>query len=453
MTAAVDGPPRLAPWRPVQFLGSKVRSLEFIAEAARSVENTPGVVWDAFSGSSVVSQRLAVDGNAVWASDALNSSAAFAGALLGVNRPRDENLHLMSLARRVLKAVTTGEPSPWDEWVQAERALVVKGDGPGLLVLGGDLPQRWRPLPASEPLRALFRTSEVKAQSRDLWIDGLLTSVYAGTYFGVEQALMLERIRAGIDSVVGPYEQQDGWARNGLLTALCHAASAAVFSPGKHFAQAHRIRSDKDLSFHGRRAVQDRSVDVGAVFVAAAGEVDRTAFHLQGRNLAESRLVEEAPLALLRERGVRTVYADPPYTAQQYSRFYHLLETLVSGVPPLLQLVDGKVTRGLYPTGRYLSPFSSRRQAPAAFEGLIQLARSAGANVLISYSASRGSATGNARMVSLEQIVDLVRDAYGVPAVSVEQLDLRYRQFNNGDAEVEGRHDPEFLVIGRSHAR
>lgn len=452
MTSVLAQPSALSPWRPVQFLGSKVRSLDFISEALRSIQDTQGTVWDAFCGSSVVSQRLAADGNQVWTSDALYSSAAFGTALLGVGLARDGMVDLVGIAHTVAERAADADSSAWDDWLEQERALVAAGDGAGLLALGARLPQRWRSSSAAPALEGLFRDSDGSAQANVVRSAGLLSTVYAGTYFGIEQSLTLDNLRGAIDAEA-PANAGGSWSRTALLTALCHAASAAVFSPGKHFAQAHRIRSDKDLSFHGRRAVQDRSIDIVTAFLRATAEVERTAVQLEGGHCAERRLVGETSTTMLRARGVSAVYADPPYTAQQYSRFYHLLETLVSGVPPVLQTVHGEVTRGLYPEGRFLSPFSSRREAPPAFRRLIGTAHSAGAHVLISYSASRGPVTGNARIVSLEQILEWVRDAYGVSAVTVEQLDLRYRQFNNSGSEMQGRDDPEFLVIGRAHAR
>jgi hypothetical protein len=227
----------------------------------------------------------------------------------------------------------------------------------------------------------------------------------------------------------------------------------AVYSPGKHFAQPHRVREGKDLAFHAKRALSDRSVDIVQEFLAAAQLMDRSARASRERHWAEQRLVGDVKPEDIKARGTTTVYADPPYTAQQYSRFYHLLETLVTGVPPVLQLVNGKVTRGLYPQGRYLSPFSSRRQAPGAFRKFIETARKADANLVVSYSAGIGKATGNARMVSLEDMRTWMVEAYGASNFSLERLDFRYRQFNNRGSEVSGRDDPEYLLIGRAYAR
>lgn len=48
---------------------------------------------------------------------------------------------------------------------------------------------------------------------------------------------------------------------------------------------------------------------------------------------AGNRAFQADALSLLRDRerlaDVRLVYADPPYTSDQYSRYYHIYETLI----------------------------------------------------------------------------------------------------------------------------
>lgn len=436
----------VAPWRPVQFLGSKLRSLPQIKSAVASAAQGPGVIWDAFSGSSVVSQALAADGHQVWATDALHSSSLFAASALGVKRARPSH-PLVEVARQAAGSLAAHEMELWGPWLEREARDLSGGDGLDLLRLHEELPQRWRLQNASSRLDVLFKEVSNDATKGLARVDGLISATYAGTYFSLRQALDLERLRGAIEDACS-----DPWSRAALMTALCHAASLAVYSPGKHFAQPHRVREGKDLTFHARRALNDRSVDIVQKFLAAAELIEKIAPASDEGHWAEQRLVGDVQAEDLRTRGVTTVYADPPYTAQQYSRFYHLLETLVAGVPPVLQQVRGKVTRGLYPQGRYLSPFSSRRQAPDAFRGLIRTAREADANLVVSYSACIGTATGNARMVSLEEMCTWMVEAYGASNFMVERLDFRYRQFNNRDSEVSGRDDPEYLLIGRAHA-
>lgn len=447
-TAPIHVPTR-QPWRPVQFLGSKLRSLDLIAGELNALDVPPGRVWEPFTGSSVVAQRFAAEGHRVWATDALESSAIFAAGMLGVNRAPSSRPLIEAAAEVSAPRLI---PGSWSPWLDQETRALTELDGKALLAIGADFPQRWRTTGGGHALHRLFQEVETAASNAESQHDGLISATYAGTYFGIKQALTLEQLRSRIDIVAPSDDPAARWERTGLLTALSSAASAAVFSAGKHFAQPHRVRPGKDLAFHAQRALKDRSVDVAEEFRLAAQEIDARAAGSESQHDAGHRLVEDVRASDLIERGISAVYADPPYTAQQYSRFYHVLEVLTTGVPVRLQQVKGNVTSGLYPDKKYHSPFSSRQQAPAAFRHLLSTARDAGAHMIMSYSDTRGATTGNSRVVSLASLVQWAKAVYGRDAVAVQELDLRYRQFNSGPLGVANRRDPEFIVTGRARA-
>jgi len=439
-------------WRPVQFLGSKLRALDSITEAMKSLHLAGGVVWEPFSGSTVVAQSLAASGFRVIAGDALAVSAAFATAVLGVGRDRDDSQELNGLAQIIVgraSANLDSEFEVWSTWLDKESAALKAGDGRGLLRVGAELPQRWRPGNRGAGLDAMFGAVEYASKHRRYHPHGSMSSTYAGTYFGIHQALHLDTIRIAIDEVLPPDAGHLKWSRACMITALAHAASAAVFSPGKHFAQPHRVRDGKKLDFHVARVLTDRSIDIVARFAEAADRLAAVARPARECHHASRIRVEDVSAETLISWGVDIVYADPPYTAQQYSRFYHVLDTLTEGIPAKLQLRAGAVTRGLYPEGRYLSPFCSRVRAKGAIADLACKSAKAGASLVFSYSDSIASATGNVRSVTLSTLVEQLEHAYGSDAVSVQQLTFRYRQFNNTAVMVAQREDPEFLVVAR----
>src|SRR6202012_4271088 len=110
---------------------------------------------------------------------------------------------------------------------------------------------------------------------------------------------------------------------------------------------------------------------------------------------------------------IDAIYAVPPYTAQQYSRFYHVPEVICSYELPVLQRVRGQLTRGLYPDNRFKSRFCSRRLVSGAFQELFFLATHHNATLLLSYSASRSGKTGNKRSIELSELRDLMRASFG----------------------------------------
>ena len=87
------------------------------------------------------------------------------------------------------------------------------------------------------------------------------------------------------------------------------------------------------------------------------------------------------------------VYMDPPYTSDNYSRFYHVLEVLTAyDYPPLARGSDGRILRGRYPeiSNRFRSGFCRRRDVEREFERVIAASAHSGSKLVISYGAPNG---------------------------------------------------------------
>ena len=79
-------------------------------------------------------------------------------------------------------------------------------------------------------------------------------------------------------------------------------------------------------------------------------------------------------------RQAKVIYLDPPYSQGHYSRFYHLIETLVLyDYPEILH-------HGRYRTGRHQSPFSHMDEVAGAIGLVCETVRDAGSILVISYS-------------------------------------------------------------------
>lgn len=74
------------------------------------------------------------------------------------------------------------------------------------------------------------------------------------------------------------------------------------------------------------------------------------------------------------------IYADPPYSSVHYSRFYHVLETLVRYDNPKVEY------KGRYKESRYQSPFDQRTKVKQAFEKLFSRIDQQQCHLLLSYS-------------------------------------------------------------------
>ena len=431
--------------RPVHYLGNKQRSLSAILPHVAATVGPGDTVADLFTGTSVVAQSMASLNLNIVALDVSPACATMARATLGIGRGKNDDPEeifetVAKLAQRHLQELS----SVFCRWLDAEDQAVAVADGGELLSLGGAIPQVWRHQP-DDRLGALFDRWRSATRTGDS-TPALLSPVYAGTYLGVRQAVTLDAYRAA----VGESMRQcflTPWQAQAMITSLLSAASSAAFTAGKHFAQPYKLGPRTNSGFHRSRILADRSVNILA-------HATRFLSHLvaRARPATECHEVIEAPVenltvAALVSRGVRLVYADPPYTAQQYSRFYHLLDTYATGRPRPLQTVRGEITSGLYPTLRYMSSFCRKTQAMSALRSLVEVCRAADTTLLLSYSLSARTSVGNKRILNLQELTDVLADSYGRSALSLVELDHRYRQFNQESSVSASRADKEILVV------
>lgn len=446
-------------WRPVQYLGSKLRALPAITEAVhRLCGAAPATVGDAFCGTSVVGQALASSGYTIRAVDASPAAALLARATLGVGRPDRPGApadaatvpRLWSQVEAMVEREREVRARPWADSIAAERAAIDAKDAEQLAAIDASLPQVWRPDGATTEQLSLFAAWSQASRSGAPYPHGLLAAVYAGTYLGLDQAVFLESTLAVVARLRGKGEI-GGWEADALATAALHGASAAAYSAGKHFAQPHSLSPGKDLSFHHNRLLTDRATNLREAISTAASQLSAIVRHRPlGAQVCRAD-VEEVPHLW---RGCTAVYADPPYTAQQYSRFYHVLDVMAEGTAKALQPGNrggkGSYTKGLYPAERFISQYCRSSQARGALMRFAEAVQAGGAHLVLSYSVSRTDVTGNARMVTFGALVDTVSEVFGRQNIAVDDVALAYRPFNA--SSVDGSKDDEVLVVCRNAA-
>lgn len=429
-------------YRPVQYLGNKLRSIPEIIIEAEGLRGSNSVVYDLFSGTSVVSQAFAHLGCKVVAVDSQLSCQTMAAALLGIGR-EDEGLDLNLVQKIEERAKSYALEIPWKSAIQEEDAAINASDASWLhRIYAKKVPTIWKPTGDFGPLSLLASNRGGQAAG----VAPLFALTLAGSYFGIRQALAIDSLRWAIGELVEQH-QITSWQAATLLTALMTSMSEAVYSAGKHFAQPLTAGVAREGKFRKQRMLKDRGIDIYKEFSKAALIIGESA-----RSGAEGHVALAKPAEDILHFGKhnpKLVYADPPYTAQQYSRFYHALETLVSYEIPNFD-ASLVITSGLYPQVRYKSAFSSKRNAPAAFRKLISGTASMGSDLFLSYSMSHSGSDGNDRMISLEQLLEICKHHYARASVEVIELNHAYRQFNSNSHSNVGRNDPEILIVCRS---
>ncbi|RME74437.1 MAG: hypothetical protein D6776_05255 [Planctomycetota bacterium] len=369
-------PPPTTIW----YMGVKTRLLEPLEAAiapllaARSSRTHPPRLLDLLCGTGVVGARLAPRAS-VWATDAQAYACVLARARL------QPAAGLESALERCLQRAERAREALFERYgavLEAERRWFERAEEPGSI----DAYCRWAEQEASghDPARACAGCRP------DTFPPRLVTAYYRNVYFGVRQAIELDALRWAIEAESEPA------ARNALLAALLFAASRAT-SATAHFAQPRALsrRSERE------RLVQRRQIDVRARFVERLQQLEREQAAQRARggfrhpHRVERREVVSWTRTAVREP-VDVVYADPPYTADNYSRFYHVLETLVHYDYPPLATRAGRLTRGRYPAleRRLRSPFSSPATVEAAFAAVCGFAARLGAALVWSYARPNG---------------------------------------------------------------
>ncbi|MBC3832414.1 DNA adenine methylase [Undibacterium amnicola] len=183
----------------------------------------------------------------------------------------------------------------------------------------------------------------------------LFTRYYANLFFGVRQAVEIDSLRLAIESLND--ENQKKWA----LGALICAVSACADNYGGHFAQPRFDTAHPEkLATKIKETILRRSMSVTQEFSARL-------ISLSQESQVSSRPIRTIPgpwqNAILEAtkilKGQPTlVYLDPPYTRDEYSRYYHVLETLVNYNYPVIGGKAAIPTKGR--NGRFASEFFTR---------------------------------------------------------------------------------------------
>jgi len=244
----------------------------------------------------------------------------------------------------------------------------------------------------------------------------LFEELYKDTYFSVGQCRDIDQIRGAISQCRSPIR------RAVYLTALIYAMGYCQSSPG-HFAQYMpkdhpRLKSLRQLSI--REAFEKKLLENHLVF----SDYDNQVFAVDYRRLLTAANYRKALT------DVKLVYIDPPYSEAQYSRFYHLLETVVKYDYPEVS------HKGLYRGDRFQSNFGYKAKAPEEFDFIAATCSKLGMNLALSYS-DRG-------LVPIDTLLEIARRYYQDVTLHTQQ----YRHSMQGRGVLKDLH--EVLITARN---
>ena len=193
-----------------------------------------------------------------------------------------------------------------------------------------------------------------RASSNDMKPYLLFSAYYANLFFGVRQAAEIDSLRYAIDRTLEGEEHE--WAMGALVCAV----SSCAYSYGGHFAQPKVDGADRDrLNILAPELMVTRAYSVSHEFFVRLTSLGEESSKIKFPVGLVQGTWEQAIDEISSIVGHKVcVYLDPPYTRDEYSRYYHVLETLVRYDYPAVQDKASMPKRG--DAGRFASDFATR---------------------------------------------------------------------------------------------
>ena len=118
---------------------------------------------------------------------------------------------------------------------------------------------------------------------------------------------------------------------------------------------------------------------------------------------------------------IKLIYADPPYTDMQYSRYYHLLNVAAQYNYPNPTIIHGKYTKGLYTEGRNQSKLSKKSTAKDVLQKLFEFCYEHKIILALSYAypKNKNNQKTDRYTISIEELVNMAKKIFGVKKVQI----------------------------------
>lgn len=346
------------------YMGTKHRISDEVADIVASQDKGP--VLDLFAGISALGRAL-VGERPIWCNDiqqfSFNLTAALFTSIHGPGLSKLQTDACRELFHKNFEALG----QMFQDTLEEEDRAIATSDEKALRRICQTLIDACEHEP-NATLRSELRKTPAKFPFR------LFAITYAGGFIGLRQAIEIDSIRYTIEELTAT-NNINSEQRRWLIIALCYSLFRISNSTG-HFAQYLTVKPNNRYRYILTRR---RST---------WGTWRSTVNGLTPLGKAEWRLTNRAycgeATSLLQELGEcrdkpSVIYADPPYTGDQYSRYYHLLETVILYDYPDIS------SKGQYRSNRYSSRFSMKTTVEAAFAELVAAAAKLDSTIVISY--------------------------------------------------------------------
>lgn len=425
------------------FHGAKNQSLGPILTTLCYITNPHNTVIDIFSGSCAVAAKLSYYRPTI-ANDAEPFSAEVARALMSRfdvdmldNVLNQLSVHFEKNKQSLLSILKPHvEKEEWLMWgsVTTNSLAEYQSLMDQYPIYSDDKPS-WK-LPENELIswKQACEDIETRRKERRHFPYCLLTYYFGNAYFGLRQAIELDSIRYSIDIFVDKHcaVEAKEELRSLLLAGLLSVASTMSSGPG-HFAEYQRKfqRGNTRKIWAKRREKMAWNLFCERVRYFAN---ERSPFLIKAYSEdwhgALKKCVSQPEG---QKHSITTVYADPPMSDFQYSRFYHVLKTICKYDYPESE------GRGLYRKDRFFSRFSSRSKACDEINDFVNAVSLSKMHLVLSYKPSG--------IIPLTTLYSIVNENYS--DVLVLSYPVVYSSQGKRRKTTTKAASYEFLFIGR----
>ena len=215
---------------------------------------------------------------------------------------------------------------------------------------------------------------------------------YSDTYFSKLQCIDIDSIRYSIEFIENKFK------KSLYLVALMSAMSTCQSTPG-HFAQF--------MPKNHKRIIPLQKMNLHKEFLKKCNNYSELVFSSYNNlsfNLDFNELLD------IQDLNIDTVYLDSPYTTEQYSRFYHILETIVKYDNPVVE------HKAKYRNDRFKSNFCYKSLVEKEFRKIFEFCMSNNINLVLSYS--------NKGVLQAEILISILKDYF-------KNVEYQYISYNH----------------------
>lgn len=341
----------------LNYQGSKKNILEFIHRNTNSFLTDDSTILDIFSGTSSVGYSYKSKYR-VYANDCELYAYIIAKALLSSYYIDFSNIQDDFFAH--YNENLKNQRKVFLELANEEAKCLLLNNADELIELYGLIPTVWTKKVLMEATHCCYE---------------LFTTYYSTSYFGLTQSMQIDSIRYAID------KYSNNPIYYAMLTSLYFAMKECVFSKDGHMAQP--LNKEKNKT----RLLSQRKKSIIDIFIAKLKEFSSSIFvnSLYKNKAFNCNFSELLSLKDIQDN-VSLIYADPPYTDMQYSRYYHLLNTVTRYDYPSLTVKGGTYTKGLYTDNRYQSKLSTKKECLTTFSELIDFSKAYKKDLVVSFA-------------------------------------------------------------------